>query len=90
MTLLSLGASAQAWPQRPVTIVVPYGAGGNTDMIARVVATQLSQSLGKPFVVDNRPGAAGLLAAKFVVNAQPDGYTLFMGTASQIVTAPLI
>lgn len=90
LALLSFGASAQAWPQRPVTIVVPFGAGGNTDMIARVVATQLSQSLGKPFIVDNRPGAAGLLAAKFVVNAPPDGHTLLMGTMSQIVTAPLI
>ncbi|MGJ7531105.1 Bug family tripartite tricarboxylate transporter substrate binding protein [Variovorax sp. GB1P17] len=87
---ISLSAGAQTWPQRPVTIVVPYGAGGNTDLIARMAAVHLADALGKPVVVDNRPGAAGLIAALFVAAAAPDGYTLFMGTASQLVTAPYI
>lgn len=88
--MLSLGAAAQSWPQRPITIVVPYGAGGNTDLIARMTATHLSQTLGQSVVVENRVGAGGLVAAKSVLAAQPDGYTLFMGTASQLVTSPHI
>ena len=90
LALLIPDARAQSWPQRPITIVVPYGAGGNTDLIARLTATQLGQSLGQPVLVDNRPGASGLIAARFVAAARPDGYTLFMGTLSQLVTAPLL
>ncbi|WP_159910996.1 tripartite tricarboxylate transporter substrate binding protein [Pantoea sp. 18069] len=88
--MLSLGAAAQSWPQRPVTIVVPYGAGGNTDLIARMTAAHLSQTLGQSVVVENRVGAGGLVAAKAVLAAPADGYTLFMGTASQLVTSPHI
>src|SRR5690606_28957207 len=84
--MLSLGAAAQSWPQRPVTIVVPYGAGGNTDLIARMTAAHLTQTLGQSVVVENRVGAGGLVAAKSVLAAPADGYTLFMGTASQLVT----
>lgn len=87
---ISLSAGAQTWPQRPVTIVVPYGAGGNSDLIARLTAAHLAPALGQPVVVENRPGAAGLVAAKYVAEAQPDGYTLLMATASQLVTAPFI
>ena len=83
-------ALAQPWPQRPITIVIPYAAGGNTDQIARLTATHLSHGLSTTVVVDNRPGASGLLAAKFVAIAKPDGHTLFMGTMSQMVTAPFI
>jgi tripartite-type tricarboxylate transporter receptor subunit TctC len=88
--MLSLGAAAQSWPQRPVTIVVPYGAGGNTDLIARMTAAHLTQTLGQSVVVENRVGAGGLVAAKSVLAAPADGYTLFMGTASQLVTSPHI
>jgi tripartite-type tricarboxylate transporter receptor subunit TctC len=90
LAALAISAAAQTWPQRPVTIVVPYGAGGNSDLIARLAAAHLAPALGQPVVVENRPGAAGLVAAKYVAEAQPDGYTLLMGTASQLVTAPFI
>ncbi len=90
LTAIAINASAQTWPQRPVTIVVPYGAGGNSDLIARLAAAHLAPALGQPVVVENRPGAAGLVAAKYVADSPADGYTLLMGTASQLVTAPFI
>ncbi|CAG2159570.1 Bug family tripartite tricarboxylate transporter substrate binding protein [Cupriavidus numazuensis] len=93
---LALGALATApgyaqepWPSRPVTIVVPFAPGGNTDMIARLMAERLAKAFGKPFVVDNRGGAAGLIAAEYVARAPADGYVLFMSTMTQIVTAPM-
>ncbi|WP_326539281.1 Bug family tripartite tricarboxylate transporter substrate binding protein [Pseudorhodoferax sp.] len=90
LAAVALSAAAQTWPQRPVTIVVPYGPGGNSDLIARLAASHLGPALGQPVVVENRPGAAGLVAARYVAEAAPDGYTLLMGTASQLVTAPFI
>jgi tripartite-type tricarboxylate transporter receptor subunit TctC len=90
LAAVAISASAQTWPQRPVTIVVPYGPGGNSDLIARLAAAHLAPALGQPVVVENRPGAAGLVAAKYVAEAKADGYTLLMGTASQLVTAPFI
>lgn len=81
-------AGAQEWPQKPVKIIVPYAPGGNTDSIARIAAERLSSALGQQFVVENKPGAAGLIAAEYVARSPADGYTLFMGTISQISTAP--
>ncbi|HEY1542289.1 MAG TPA: tripartite tricarboxylate transporter substrate-binding protein [Xanthobacteraceae bacterium] len=83
-------ARAQGWPQRPVRILVPFAAGGNADFLARLVAGRLGKALGQPFVVECRPGASGTLAADAVARAAPDGYTLFMGSPSQISIAPLI
>ncbi|WP_432261807.1 Bug family tripartite tricarboxylate transporter substrate binding protein [Cupriavidus sp. TMH.W2] len=83
------GMAQEKWPSRPVTIVVPFAPGGNTDMIARLLAERLSRAFGKPFVVDNRGGAGGLIAAEYVARAQPDGHVLFMSTMTQIVTAPM-
>lgn len=83
-------APAPAWPTRPVSIVVPFGPGGNTDTLARLVAAQLSKSLNAAVVVENRPGSAGLLATRHVLAAPADGHTLLMATASQLVTAPFI
>lgn len=76
---LSGAAQAQTYPQRPVTLVVPYAAGGATDIIGRVVADELSQSMNARFVVENRAGAGGSVGAAAVARAQPDGYTLLLG-----------
>jgi tripartite-type tricarboxylate transporter receptor subunit TctC len=75
-------AMAQAYPTRPVTIVVPFAAGGGTDLLARLVAQRLEQRLGKPFLIENKPGASTTLAAMSVVRAVPDGYTLLQATSS--------
>jgi tripartite-type tricarboxylate transporter receptor subunit TctC len=79
---------SQGWPQRPVRIVVPFAAGGNSDIIARIIAQPLSEAFGQQFVIENRPGAAGVLAAEAVARAPPDGHTLFMATSSQIAILP--
>lgn len=72
-------ALAQAYPERPVTLLVPYAPGGATDFIGRVIAEEVSQTLGQRVVVENRAGAAGSVGAAAVARAQPDGYTLLMG-----------
>lgn len=81
-------AIGQEWPQRAVKIVVPYAPGGNTDIIARITAQRLAAAFGQPFVVENKGGAGGALAADFVAKQPPDGYTLFVGTSSQLATVP--
>ena len=78
------GAAAQNYPTRPVTIVVPYAAGGGTDLLARMVAQKLEQRLGKSFIVENRPGGGTVIAALAVAKAPADGYTLLMGTSTPL------
>jgi tripartite-type tricarboxylate transporter receptor subunit TctC len=87
---LALPVAAQDWPQKPVRIVVPFAAGGNTDTIARIVAERLAAVFGQQFVVENRVGAGGAIAAEFVAKAPPDGYTLFVAAVSQIAIVPYI
>jgi tripartite-type tricarboxylate transporter receptor subunit TctC len=83
-------ALAQDWPQRPVTVVVPFAAGGNTDSIGRMAAQVLSESFGKSFVVENRPGAGGAIAADAVAKAQPDGHTLLIAALPVMAVVPAI
>lgn len=78
----AMPASAQTYPTRTVTIVVPFAAGGGTDLLARLVAQRLEGTLGKPFVIENRPGAGTITAAMAAVRATPDGYTLMHATSS--------
>ena len=68
------------WPAKPVRIVVPFSAGGTTDILARALAPELSKAFGQPFIIDNKPGAGGNLGADNVAKSPPDGYTLLMGT----------
>ena len=79
-TLLSHALFAQQYPERPVTIVVPFTPGGSSDITARTVAAKLQESLGQSFIIDNKPGANGGLGGKFVATSKPDGYTLFVGS----------
>jgi hypothetical protein len=90
LAALFVVTNAYAWPDRPVTVIVPYAAGGNTDTMARLVSEWLSVQLKQRFVVENRAGAGGTLAAAFVAQSKPDGYTLLFGAAPQLLIAPLI
>ena len=79
----TVAAHAQAdYPTRPVKAIVPFGAGSGTDVVARVVAEHMQRTLGQPVVIDNRPGANGFIAAGAVAHASPDGYTIFITSAS--------
>ena len=95
MTLIMFGAAprdavAQDYPARNVTILVPFTAGGGTDMIARAIAQKLEQKLGKTFVIDNRPGAGTAIAAAAAAKAVPDGYTLMQATSGTMAMNPMI
>jgi tripartite-type tricarboxylate transporter receptor subunit TctC len=90
LTMISLSYSleghAAAWPSRPVTLVVPFTAGTTSDIIARGLAQDLSESIGQPVIVENRGGAGGNIAAAFVAHADPDGYTLLLATTGPAAT----
>src|SRR5262245_18073402 len=75
----SAASHAQDWPTRPVTVVVPFAAGGPIDVIARIIAPRMSELIGQQIVVDNIPGAGGMVGASRVAKAPPDGYTVLLG-----------
>ncbi len=84
IALSSLPAQAQSWPDKPVKIIVPYAAGGGTDVLARVVADRLGDALRQRFIVENRPGAGGMIGAEAAAKAAPDGYTLLVSSPAEI------
>jgi len=79
--LMAPGAFAQAWPERPVHLVVPFTPGGNVDVVARIVAQGMADDLKQSVVVENKPGANAAIGAEYVARAKPDGYTVLLGTS---------
>ena len=89
LATLALGAAAQSYPTKPVTLMVPYSAGGLSDNIARRVNVPLAATLGQPAIIENLGGASGSIAAQKVVNAPSDGYMVFQGSPNELILAPL-
>jgi tripartite-type tricarboxylate transporter receptor subunit TctC len=79
-----------AYPDRPIRVIVPFAAGGNTDILARILATQMAERLGRPMVVENRTGAGGSVGADFVAKATADGYTLLFGAGGPLTANPVL
>lgn len=90
LPLVANVSQAQAWPARPIKLVVPFPGGSSPDIIARAVAEPLAAALGQPVVIDNRPGAGGNIGTGAVAKAEPDGYTLLFTIQGPLVTAPLL
>jgi tripartite-type tricarboxylate transporter receptor subunit TctC len=88
MLLLSLPALARDYPSRPVTIIVPYPAGGLGDILPRAMADVLQRQTGQPFVIDNKPGATQMLGTRLAARATPDGYTLLFGSVTSLAINP--
>jgi len=86
--LLATGAYAQTYPTKPLRVIDPWTAGGTADLLARTVAQKLNESLSQQVVVDNRPGAGGLIGTEVAAKAPPDGYTLLLATTAPNSVAP--
>src|SRR2546423_10402270 len=78
--LLSSAAIAQSFPSKPIRVVIPFVAGGSSDIIGRAIGSKFQELLGQPAVVENKPGANGAIAAEFVAKSDPDGYTILVGS----------
>ena len=89
LAVMAPAAAQTDWPQKPISMVVPYPPGGVNDAVARVYADKLSAELGKPVIVDNRAGAATTVASNFVAKAPPDGYTIYAGGTSLVINPTL-
>jgi tripartite-type tricarboxylate transporter receptor subunit TctC len=87
-TALTHPAGAQDYPARPIRMLVPFAPGGNTDILARAVSPRMNVSWGKPVVVDNRPGGAGVIATEIVAKAAPDGYTILIASTGEVAVNP--
>lgn len=83
-------ARAEDFPSRPITLVIPYPAGGNVDVSARILQRTIGESLGQPLIIENKPGGAGFIAGNFVARSKPDGHTLFVASNGPILLGPLI
>ena len=92
VAFMALSAAHAAWPEKPIRIVVAFPPGATTDIIARAFSAPLSEALGQPIIIENRPGAAGIIATEMVVRAPADGYTLLAtpGSALTSTTAAIV
>src|SRR5712664_2317820 len=86
----SVAAAQDKYPSKPIKILVPYAPGGAVDIVARIVTEEMRQSLGQPFVIENKPGAFGILAIEDMARARPDGYTLMFGNNNSNVITPVL
>jgi tripartite-type tricarboxylate transporter receptor subunit TctC len=89
LSVLSIGARAESYPARPVRVIVPFPAGGGTDVIARSLGDELSRSLGKPFIVENKPGAGSIMGSDVVSKSPSDGHTLLLTTSAFSIVASI-
>ncbi len=90
LSVLCSLANAQAWPTKPVRIVLQFPPGGSTDVVARILAQSMTTALGQPVVVENKPGADGAIAAEYVMRSDPDGYTFFLASNTPMMQVPLL
>jgi tripartite-type tricarboxylate transporter receptor subunit TctC len=88
LCLAAATSAAQEYPAKPIRMIIPYPPGGGTDFFARTLGAKLTEALGQPVVMENRPGAAGVIGADAVAKAAPDGYTIFIGQASNLAINP--
>ncbi len=79
LAIAALPAAAQTYPNKPIRVIVPYAAGGSTDQLARAIQQPMSEALGQPVIIENKPGAGGTIGTDMVAKAAPDGYTLVFG-----------
>lgn len=86
----AMPAQAQSWPERPITVVIPYAVGGATDISVREILRKMSETLGQSIVIDNKPGGGTMIAAQLVARSKPDGYTLLANVGATMVTGPLL
>jgi len=89
LAALAPPAAAQQFPSKPITLVVPYAPGGNVDISARVLQAGIGDSIGQPIIIENRPGAGGLIAGDYVARSAPDGHALFVGSNASILLGPM-
>jgi tripartite-type tricarboxylate transporter receptor subunit TctC len=89
LAALTASATAQQFPSKPITLVVPYAPGGNVDISTRILQAGIGDSLGQPIIIENRPGAGGLIAGDYVARSAPDGHTLFVGSNASILLGPM-